>query len=84
MLPQIYKHYSENDKISLLIRHADRDKIPTGEFGNDVLLNEKGKERALNFGKSFVRIENKQDFHKSCSTLCSNGGIYCKRLWKTA
>lgn len=57
MLEQIYKHYSENDKISLLIRHADRDKIPAGEFGNDVLLNEKGKERALNFGKSLSEMK---------------------------
>ncbi|GAB6009883.1 histidine phosphatase family protein [Dysgonomonas reticulitermitis] len=57
MLPQIHKHYSENDKLSLLIRHADRDKIPSGEFGNDVLLNEKGKERALNFGKRLSELK---------------------------
>ncbi|MDR2511190.1 MAG: phosphoglycerate mutase family protein [Bacteroidales bacterium] len=57
MLPQIHKHYSENDKISLLIRHADRDKIPTGEFGNDVLLNEKGKEKALSFGESLLELK---------------------------
>jgi broad specificity phosphatase PhoE len=56
MLEQI-KKYSENDKISLLIRHADRDKIPAGEFGNDVLLNETGKERALNFGKSLSELK---------------------------
>jgi broad specificity phosphatase PhoE len=57
MLEQIKKQYSENDKISLLIRHADRDKIPAGEFGNDVLLNEIGKERALNFGKSLSGLK---------------------------
>ncbi|GHT62971.1 phosphoglycerate mutase [Bacteroidia bacterium] len=56
MLEQI-KKYSENDKISLLIRHADRDKIPAGEFGNDVLLNEKGEERALSFGKSLSELK---------------------------
>jgi hypothetical protein len=57
MIEQIKKQYSENDKISLLIRHADRDKIPTGEFGNDVLLNEKGKEKALSFGKSLLELK---------------------------
>lgn len=57
MLEQIKKQYSESDKISLLIRHADRDKIPAGEFGNDVLLNETGKERALNFGKSLSELK---------------------------
>jgi hypothetical protein len=34
MLTQIHNLYSENDKLSL-IRHADRDKIPVGEFGNE-------------------------------------------------
>lgn len=57
MLTQIHKHYSENDKISLLIRHADRDKIPTGEFGNDVLLNEKGIKRATDFSKSLSELK---------------------------
>ena len=57
MLEQIKKQYSENDKFSLLIRHADRDKIPVGSFGNEVLLNEKGKERALDFGKSLSNLK---------------------------
>jgi len=30
------------DKISLLIRHGDRDKIPVGSFGNEIMLNEQG------------------------------------------
>lgn len=47
MLTQIQKQYSESDKLSLLIRHADRDKIPTGSFGNEVMLNETGKANAL-------------------------------------
>jgi broad specificity phosphatase PhoE len=41
----------------LLIRHADRDKIPAGEFGNNVLLNETGKERAFNFGKELSKFK---------------------------
>lgn len=41
-----------SDKISLLVRHADRDDIPQGSFGNEILLNEKGKENAQRFGES--------------------------------
>lgn len=40
----------ENNNSSLLIRHADRDKIPEGSFGNDILLNEKGIINAKYFG----------------------------------
>ena len=39
-----------NEKISLLLRHADRDDIPKGSFGNEILLNEKGKQNAQSFG----------------------------------
>lgn len=41
-----------SNKISLLIRHADRDEIPKGSFGNEVLLNEKGKQNAEIFGRN--------------------------------
>ena len=41
-----------NKKISLLLRHADRDDIPQGSFGNEILLNEKGKQNAQIFGES--------------------------------
>ena len=41
----------ENEKISLLLRHADRDDIPQGSFGNEILLNEKGKQNAQRFGE---------------------------------
>jgi len=41
-----------NEKISLLLRHADRDDIPQGSFGNEILLNEKGKQNAQRFGES--------------------------------
>lgn len=41
-----------NDKISLLLRHADRDDIPPGTFGNEILLNQKGKLNAQRFGES--------------------------------
>lgn len=40
-----------NENISLLLRHADRDDIPKGSFGNEILLNEKGKQNAQSFGE---------------------------------
>lgn len=38
-------------KYAMFIRHADRDKIPEGEFGNEVELNEKGILRSIELGK---------------------------------
>lgn len=46
-----------NDKIALLLRHADRDNIPEGTFGNEVQLNEKGKHNALLYGASLVDVK---------------------------
>lgn len=43
-----------NEKISLLLRHADRDDIPQGSFGNEVLLNENGKQNAQCFGEKLA------------------------------
>jgi broad specificity phosphatase PhoE len=43
-----------NEKISLLLRHADRDDIPQGSFGNEILLNEKGKQNAQSFGEKLA------------------------------
>lgn len=43
--------YDKNAKIALIIRHGDRDEIPDGEFGNDVLLNKKGIRNSIQFGK---------------------------------
>ena len=51
MIQNIRKHYSENDKLSLLIRHGDRNKIPDGTFGNEVMLNDKGIANSLSFGR---------------------------------
>lgn len=38
----------------LFIRHGDRNKIPDGEFGNDVELNEKGLSRSKELGISLA------------------------------
>lgn len=43
-----------NENISLLLRHADRDDIPQGSFGNEILLNEKGKQNAQSFGEKLA------------------------------
>ena len=36
------KTHPANSKLAMIIRHADRDKIPDGSFGNEILLNKKG------------------------------------------
>jgi broad specificity phosphatase PhoE len=48
------KQYPANSKLALLLRHADRDRIPTGTFGNEVLLNEKGVANSLHFGSELI------------------------------
>ncbi len=42
-------------KNALIIRHADRDKIPNGEFGGEIMLNKKGEKNALVFGGKFKK-----------------------------
>ena len=44
------KKYPVGSKIAMLIRHADREPIPEGQFGNEILINEAGKKNALEFG----------------------------------
>jgi broad specificity phosphatase PhoE len=42
---------------SILIRHADRNKIPEGEFGNEVELNKLGFKRALEYGTKLSHLK---------------------------
>jgi broad specificity phosphatase PhoE len=49
LIEEIKRHQSES-KLALLIRHGDREKIPEGEFGNEIALNEKGIKNSLAFG----------------------------------
>ena len=46
-----------NNTMALLIRHADRDDIPEGSFGNEVLLNQIGQINAFNYGE---KLKNQQ------------------------
>ncbi len=46
------KKYPMNSKLAALIRHADRERIPEGEFGNEIPINEKGKKNAITFGEN--------------------------------
>ena len=39
-------------KIAILMRHAERERIPHGEFGNDFPITKNGEKMALDFGKS--------------------------------
>ena len=57
MIYPIIKQYSIDNKYALLIRHADRDLIPQGSYGNEILLNDKGKQNALSFGESIAKLK---------------------------
>ena len=53
----IFKNLEQNSNDSnfaIIIRHADRNQIPNGHFGNDVLLNEIGIANSILFGKKLV------------------------------
>ena len=51
MIEELKKHSTES-KLAMMIRHGDREKIPAGEHGNEVLLNKKGEENSIELGKS--------------------------------
>ena len=51
------KQFSESDKLSLIIRHGDRDKIPQGSFGNEVMLNDDGVRNSIAFGKELSSLK---------------------------
>ncbi len=57
MIQEIKKAYIENNKLSLLIRHGDRDKILKGTFGDNVLLNDIGINNSIEFGKSLSQMK---------------------------
>jgi len=50
IIEQIQNQYKENGSLAVLIRHADRDKIPEGSFGNEIPINAQGAENAVSFG----------------------------------
>jgi len=46
-----FSELPNNKRVAVFIRHSDRDKIPDGEFGNEVPINEKGIANAMVFGE---------------------------------
>lgn len=61
LIEEIKKH-PLNSKLALLIRHGDREQIPQGEFGNEILLNEKGRKNSLAFGEALKEFPVKRIF----------------------
>jgi len=55
MLETLLQPYSENDKISLLIRHSNRYDIQRGTDGMKALLTEQGKTNASLFGEKLSK-----------------------------
>lgn len=48
--------YKNPNGLAMIIRHADRDKIPAGSFGNDILLNNKGISNSLMLGEKLSKF----------------------------
>jgi broad specificity phosphatase PhoE len=65
----------DHSRIAIIIRHADRDRIPPKQYGNDVLLNEVEKQNSLLFGE---RIKHKQikKIYSSPIQRCIQTGEY--------
>ena len=80
LIEEIKKH-SLDSKLALLIRHGDREQIPQGEFGNEILLNEKGKQNTIALGKSLREFPIKKIF-TSPIPKCSNRRTNRRRFWK--
>lgn len=47
----------ENRRIAAIIRHAEREDIPVGEFGNEVQLTGRGINTSVQFGQRFQGIK---------------------------
>jgi hypothetical protein len=52
------KIFSETEKLCLIIRHSERNHIPKGKHDIETLLNEKGIQRAKEFGEILKPFEN--------------------------
>jgi|ERR1043165_8085574 broad specificity phosphatase PhoE len=50
LIEQLKLHPS-NSRLALLIRHADRELIPTGEIGNEIPINKQGEQNSFAFGE---------------------------------
>ena len=44
----------DREKIAVLIRHGERENIPEGTFGNEILLTERGKHDSTELGKQLA------------------------------
>ena len=54
---------------SIFIRHGDRDKIPEGEFGNEVELNDLGFHRSFEYG-TFLKQFKIKKIYSSPIIMC--------------
>lgn len=83
MKQEILKRYNDQHRLSLLIRHADRDHIPDGSFGNEVLLNEKGKENSLKLGKTLSELKINRIFTSPVERCVQTAEFITKGYGKT-
>lgn len=55
----LINHINNFDQVTpsvMFLRHGDRDKIPDGQFGDEVELNEKGILNSISFGRSISHL----------------------------
>ncbi len=64
--------YKNPNGLAIIIRHADRDKIPTGTFGNDVLLNEKGISNSLLLGEKLSNLPLAKIYTSPVTFFCAS------------
>lgn len=52
----MFNHLPNNKPIAVLMRHAEREEIPVGELGNDVVLTAAGKAACVKLAKKFPQV----------------------------
>jgi hypothetical protein len=57
IIEQLKSTEKQNKKLAILLRHSDRYDIKKSEFGNDVLLNPQGIEKAKKFGEELRKYK---------------------------
>lgn len=68
----------DSKKIAVLIRHGERENIPEGTFGNEILLTEKGKSDSEELGKK-LSVYHVQKIYTSPIHRCVQTAEYIKK-----
>lgn len=53
MLERLAKLHICNKKIAVMMRHGEREIIPSGQFGSDLMLTKRGIRTVIDFGEKY-------------------------------